>query len=48
MDATPPPTPTPPEDPRLRAQGDRARLILWIAMAVMIGLPALLFVLFHT
>lgn len=44
MDATPPEEP----DPAQTAQAHRARLILMIATAVMIGLPILLFILFHT
>lgn len=41
---------TPPEqtDPESQAQARRARRILFFAMAVMIGVPLLLFVLFHT
>lgn len=40
---------TPPEhfDPELMAQARRARRILFFAMALMIGVPVLLFVLFH-
>lgn len=44
MDATPPK----PSDPKLVAQAERARRILFVAMALMIGVPVLLFVLFHT
>ena len=44
MDATPPEAP----DPELAAQACRARRILLLAMALMIGVPLLLFVLFHT
>lgn len=44
MDATPPEE----LDPALAAQARRARLILMIAAAVMIGVPVLLFVIFHT
>jgi len=44
MDATPPDNP----DPELAAQARRAQRILMLAMALMIGVPILLFVLFHT
>jgi hypothetical protein len=44
MDAIPPEEP----DPKLAAQALRARRILMLAMAVMIGLPLLLFVIFKT
>jgi hypothetical protein len=43
MDATPPD-----EEVCLAAQQARARTILFGAMALMIGLPVLLFVIFHT
>lgn len=40
---------TPPEDnPQLAAQAQRAKRILMLAMAIMVALPLLLFVLFHT
>jgi hypothetical protein len=48
MDATPPDKPDDPIDPVLAAQAHRARWILLGAMAVMILLPVLLFVIFHT
>jgi hypothetical protein len=44
MDATPPNDP----DPALAAQASRARRVLMLAMALMIGVPLLLFVLLHT
>jgi hypothetical protein len=44
MDATPPDNP----DPDLQAQARRAQRILFFAMALLIGVPILLFVLFHT
>lgn len=44
MDATPPEAPA----PELAAQARRAQRILLLAMALMIGAPVLLFVLFHT
>lgn len=44
MEATPPENPV---DSALAAQARRARFILMATMAVMIGGPLLLFVLFH-
>ncbi len=44
MDATPPEK----QCPQLAAEAHRARWILFGAMAVMIALPVLLFVVFHT
>ena len=44
MDATPPENP----DPEMAAQARRAQRILVLAMALLIGVPVLLFVLFHT
>jgi hypothetical protein len=44
MDATPPDG----SDPALAAQARRARRILLVAMAVMVGIPLLLFVVLHT
>lgn len=50
MNAFPPMDATPPEhlDPELQAQASRARRTLFIVMALMICVPVLLFVLFHT
>ena len=43
MEATPPD-----HNPELSAQALRAKRILMLAMAIMVALPLLLFVLFHT
>jgi hypothetical protein len=47
MDAIPPKQGAE-NEPQLAAQAQRARTILLLVMAGMIGLPLLLFVLFHT
>lgn len=49
MNAVPPMDATPPdEEIRLAAQSARARKLLFGVMALLIGLPVLLFVIFHT